>query len=126
LIGLRQQCLELGINWIIDADIRKFFDSISWTHLRAVLQRRVNDGTLLRLIGMWMHVGVLEEGQVVRSEDGTPQGAPVSPILANIFLHAVVDEESPGDLDPLWLMNTLAALAVFMARSPGWTTGFAL
>ena len=100
LIYLRQQCLELGINWIIDADIRKFFDTINWTHLRAVLQKRVNDGTLLRLIGMWMHVGVLEEGQVVRSEDGTPQGAPISPILANIFLHAVLDEWFQTEVKP--------------------------
>ena len=92
LTYLRQQCLELGINWIIDADIQKFFDNIKRAHLRAVLQKRVNDGAILRLIGMWLHVGVMEEGQVVRSEDGTPQGAPISPILANIFLHAVLDE----------------------------------
>jgi group II intron reverse transcriptase/maturase len=92
LTYLRQQCLELGINWIIDADIQKFFDTIGWDHLRAVLQKRVNDGTILRLIGMWMHVGVMEAGQVVSSENGTPQGAPISPILANIFLHTVLDE----------------------------------
>ena len=89
---LRQQCLELGINWIIDADIRKFFDTISWEQLRGILQKRVNDGAILRLIGMWLHVGVLEAGQVVNQELGTPQGAPVSPILANIFLHVVLDE----------------------------------
>ncbi len=92
IIELRQQCLELGINWIIDADIRKFFDTISWEELRKILQKRVNDGALLRLIGMWLHVGVLEEGQVVNQELGTPQGAPISPILANIFLHEVLDE----------------------------------
>ena len=92
LTYLRQQCLELGINWIIDADIQKFFDSIERTHLFEVLRRRVNDGAILRLIGKWLHVGVLEEGQLVRSEEGTPQGAPISPILANIFLHMVLDE----------------------------------
>jgi len=89
---LRDQCLKLGINWIIDADIAKFFDTIEPTHLRTILQRRVNDGAILRLIGMWMHVGVLEEGKVVRSETGTPQGGVISPILANIFLHTVLDE----------------------------------
>ena len=89
---LRDQCLKLGINWIIDADIAKFFDTIEPTHLRTILQRRVNDGAILRLIGMWMHVGVLEEGKVVRSERGTPQGGVISPILANIFLHTVLDE----------------------------------
>ena len=92
LIYVRQQCLKLGINWIIDADIRKFFDTISWEQLRAILQKRVNDGAILRLIGMWLHVGVLEAGQVVNQELGTPQGAPISPILANIFLHVVLDE----------------------------------
>jgi len=57
---LRDQCLKLGINWIIDADIAKFFDTIEPTHLRTILQRRVNDGAILRLIGMWLSVGVLE------------------------------------------------------------------
>ena len=92
IIELRQQCLKLGINWIIDADIRKFFDTIAWEQLRKILQKRVNDGAILNLIGMWLHVGVLEAGQVVNQELGTPQGAPISPILANIFLHEVLDE----------------------------------
>jgi group II intron reverse transcriptase/maturase len=92
LTYLRQQCLELGINWIIDADIAKFFDTISWEELRAILQKRVNDGAILRLIGMWLHVGVVEGDQVSNQEIGTPQGAPISPILANIFLHTVLDE----------------------------------
>ncbi len=92
IIDLRHQSLELGINWIIDADIRKFFDTISWEQLRKILQKRMNDGALLRLIGMWLHVGVLEAGHVVNQELGTPQGAPISPILANIFLHEVLDE----------------------------------
>jgi group II intron reverse transcriptase/maturase len=92
IMDLRQQCLKLGINWIIDADIRKFFDTISWEQLRKVLQKRVNDGAILRLLGMWLHVGVLEQGQVRNQELGTPQGAPISPVLANIFLHEVLDE----------------------------------
>jgi len=92
LTYLRQQCLDLGINWIIDADIAKFFDNIDRAHLRTVLQKRVNDGTILRLIGMWLNAGVMEAGQVESSENGTPQGAPISPILANIFLHTVLDE----------------------------------
>jgi group II intron reverse transcriptase/maturase len=100
LIYLRQQCLKRGINWIIDADIRKFFDTISWEQLRTILQRRMNDGAILRLIGMWLHVGVLESGQVVNQELGTPQGAPVSPILANIFLHVVLDEWFQNEVRP--------------------------
>ena len=100
VIYLRQQCLKLGINWIIDADIRKFFDTISWEQLRTILQKRMNDGTILRLIGMWLHVGVMEEGQVVNQEVGTPQGAPVSPILANIFLQVVLDEWFQNEVRP--------------------------
>jgi RNA-directed DNA polymerase len=100
LIYLRQQCLKLGINWIIDADIQKFFDTISWEHLRRILQKRVNDGSILRLIGMWVHVGVLEAGQVVTSEEGVPQGAPISPMLANIFLHVVLDEWFQKEVRP--------------------------
>jgi RNA-directed DNA polymerase len=92
LTYLRQQCLDLGINWIIDADIAKFFDNIDRAHLRTILQKRVNDGTILRLIGMWLNAGVMEAGEVESSENGTPQGAPISPILANIFLHTVLDE----------------------------------
>jgi group II intron reverse transcriptase/maturase len=100
IIELRQQCKELGINWIIDADIRKFFDTISWEQLRTILQKRMNDGAILRLIGMWLHVGVLEAGQVVNQELGTPQGAPISPVLANIFLHEVLDEWFEKEVRP--------------------------
>lgn len=100
LTYLRQQCLELGINWIIDADIQKFFDNIGPAQLRTILQKRVNDGAILRLIGMWLHVGVMEEGTVVSSEEGVPQGAPISPILANIFLHTVLDEWFQNEVKP--------------------------
>jgi group II intron reverse transcriptase/maturase len=100
LTYLRQQCLEHDINWIIDADIAKFFDTISWEQLRAILQKRVNDGAILRLIGMWLHVGVVEGDRITNQEIGTPQGAPISPILANIFLHAVLDEWFQEDVRP--------------------------
>jgi group II intron reverse transcriptase/maturase len=98
LTYVRQQCLEHDINWIIDADIAKFFDTISWEELRAILQKRVNDGAILRLIGMWLHVGVVEGDRVTNQEVGTPQGAPISPILANIFLHSVLDEWFHNDV----------------------------
>jgi group II intron reverse transcriptase/maturase len=100
LTYLRQQCLEHDINWIIDADIAKFFDTISWEELRAILQKRVNDGAILRLIGMWLHVGVVEGDRITNQEIGTPQGAPISPILANIFLHTVLDKWFQEDVRP--------------------------
>lgn len=77
-----------------------FFDTISWEQLRQILQRRMNDGTILKLIGMWLHVGVLEAGQVTSSDNGVPQGAPISPILANIFLHTVLDEWFQSEVRP--------------------------
>jgi group II intron reverse transcriptase/maturase len=111
LTYLRQQCLEQDINWVIDADIQKFFDTISWEELRTILQKRLNDGAILRLIGMWLHVGVVEGDQVSNQEIGTPQGAPISPILANIFLHTVLDEWFQKDVRPR--MNGNCFLARF-------------
>jgi RNA-directed DNA polymerase len=88
---LWQQLMAMGGGWIIDLDIRKFFDTVSRSHLREILKKRVCDGVLTRLIGKWLSAGVLEEGQVHYPERGTPQGGVVSPILSNIYLHEVLD-----------------------------------
>jgi len=105
LSDLRQQCLKLGIHWIVDADVAKFFDTIDHTQLMTVLKQRINDGAILRLIGKWLHVGVLEEGKVISSDKGTPQGGVISPILANIFLHTVLDEWFEADVRPCMAGN---------------------
>jgi RNA-directed DNA polymerase len=84
--------MNLGGDWIVDVDLRKFFDTIDHGHLREFLKRRVRDGVILRLIGKWLNAGVLEEGVLTIPDDGTPQGGVVSPLLANIFLHYVLDE----------------------------------
>lgn len=77
----------------MDMDISKFFDTISHRELLSIVRRRVVDRSILRLIGKWLTVGVVEEdGRVIRSKEGTPQGGEISPLLANIFLHYVVDE----------------------------------
>ena len=89
---LREQCLKLNINWIVDADIKGFFDNIIHEQLKEVIKQRVNDGGILRLIGKWLNAGVLEEGKLSYSESGTPQGGVISPLLANIFLHTVLDD----------------------------------
>jgi len=78
LTYLRKQCLELGINWILDIDIQKFFDSIDRKHLREILKQRVNDGAILRLIGKWLNAGILEAEKITRTENGTLQGAVIS------------------------------------------------
>jgi RNA-directed DNA polymerase len=88
---LREQCRAKNIAWIVDADVSKFFDTLVHRHLREFIQQRVNDGGLLRFIGKWLNAGVLDGGILTYSENGTPQGGVVSPMLANIFLHHVLD-----------------------------------
>ncbi len=92
LDSLWKQEMKLGGDWIVDVDLRKFFDTIDHGHLREFLKRRVRDGVILRLIGKWLNAGVLEDGVLTIPDDGTPQGGVISPLLANIFLHYVLDE----------------------------------
>jgi len=88
-----QTVLQKGkVNWVLDADISRFFDEISHKRLIAVIRQRVNDGRLLSLIAKWLKAGVVEEdGRRTYPRKGTPQGGVISPLLANIFLHEVVD-----------------------------------
>ena len=79
------------VNWIIDADIRAFFDRLSRDHLLRFLEHRIGDNRVLRLITKWLNAGVMEDGEWKDDLQGTPQGAVVSPILANVYLHYVLD-----------------------------------
>ena len=88
---LREKCHRYNINWIVDADVSGFFDNLDHGLLREIIKRRVNDGGLLRLIGKWLNAGVLDGEELYHPVQGTPQGGVVSPILANIFLHHVLD-----------------------------------
>ena len=92
LDALHESARWIAGGWVIELDIRKYFDSIDHERLREVLHQRVRDGVILRLIGKWLNAGVMEGGQLRRSETGTPQGGVISPLLANIFLHTVLDE----------------------------------
>jgi group II intron reverse transcriptase/maturase len=92
--------MNLGCCWIVDVDLRKFFDTIDHGHLREFLKRRVRDGVILRLIGKWLNAGVLEDGVLTTPEHGTPQGGVVSPLLANIVLHYVLDEWFAKEVRP--------------------------
>lgn len=78
--------------WVLDVDVRKYFDSIDRTRLREFLGKRVTDGVVRRLIDKWLKAGVLEDGQLCYPDTGTPQGGVISPCLANVFLHYVLDE----------------------------------
>jgi RNA-directed DNA polymerase len=77
---LREQCRQLTITWRVDAEVSGCFDTLDWSHLRAFMQQRVKDGGLVRLIGTWLHAGVLEAGALSSPDTGTPQGGVVSPI----------------------------------------------
>ena len=77
--------------WVIDADITGYFDNIDHGKLREILDQRVRDGVLRRAIDKWLKAGVFEDGSVSYSDRGTPQGGVISPLLANIYLHEVLD-----------------------------------
>jgi RNA-directed DNA polymerase len=79
------------VNWIIDADIRGFFDNISHEWLMKFVEHRIADKRMLRLLKKWLRAGVSEDGEWSPSKVGTPQGAVISPLLANVFLHYVLD-----------------------------------
>lgn len=74
-----------NVSWIVDADIRSFFDTVSHEWLSKFVEHRIGDPRIVRLIGKWLKAGTLEEGRLVASEEGTPQGAVISPLLANIY-----------------------------------------
>lgn len=83
--------MGMGGGWVLEIDIRKFFDTLDHAHLRNILGQRVRDGVLVRLIGKWLNAGVLESGSVTLPEAGSPQGGVISPLLANVYLHEVLD-----------------------------------
>jgi RNA-directed DNA polymerase len=91
LESFRSKLMDSGGGWVLEVDIRKFFDNLDHGHLRKFLQLRVRDGVLLRLIGKWLNAGVTEDGSVSYPDAGTPQGGVISPLLSNIFLHYVLD-----------------------------------
>jgi RNA-directed DNA polymerase len=79
------------MNWVLEADIQSFFDNVDRTALREMLQERVADGSLLRLVGKCLHVGVLDGEEFSTPDTGTAQGSILSPLLGNIYLHYVLD-----------------------------------
>jgi retron-type reverse transcriptase len=92
--------MQMGGGWLLEVDIKSFFDTLDHQHLQELLRRRVGDGVLLRLIGKWLNAGVLHDGVFTRPEAGTPQGGVISPLLANIYLHEVLDEWVEKEVKP--------------------------
>ncbi len=98
--ALWQELMNVGGGWVIEVDIESFFDSVSHEHLRSFLDQRVTDGILRRVIHKWLKAGVMKQGAWKRSERGTPQGGVISPLLANIYLHHVLDEWFETEVQP--------------------------
>jgi group II intron reverse transcriptase/maturase len=89
-----QTTMSIAGGWVLEVDIRQFFDTLDHKHLREFVSRRIRDGVLRRLVGKWLKAGVMEGSELSFSETGTPQGGVISPLLANIYLHYVLDEWS--------------------------------
>jgi RNA-directed DNA polymerase len=92
-------CLE-STSCILELDITSYFDSIVREQLIEMIERRISDGSILRLIRKWINVGVIDEGRLLVSETGTGQGQVISPLLANVYLHFVLDEWLEKDVKP--------------------------
>ena len=97
---LREQCLVQKVEWILEVDLRKFFDTVGHQYLRELLGRRVQDGVITRLVGKWLQAGVWEKGTVNYPAEGTPQGGVASPLLSNIYLHEVLDKWFVASVQP--------------------------
>ena len=91
LEALWQGMMGMGGGWVIDLDICRYFDSIDRQQLRTILDQRVRDGVIRRVLGKWMKAGVMESGTVHYPLAGTPQGGVISPLLSNLYLHEVLD-----------------------------------
>lgn len=91
LDALNAALIKRKINWVLDADVRRFFDSVDHEWLLRMVAHRIADPRVLRLIRQWLRAGVLEGGKWFKTLEGTPQGAGISPILANIFLYYSLD-----------------------------------
>ena len=100
LEGFWQQMMKMGGGWVVEVDIKSFFDTLGHQHLQQLIRGRVRDGVLLRLIGKWLNAGVEEAGSVSYPEAGTPQGGVSSPLLSNIYLHEVLDKWVETEVKP--------------------------
>jgi group II intron reverse transcriptase/maturase len=91
LEALWRAMMNVGGGWVLEIDIRHFFDSVGHGHLRAILEQRVRDGVIRRTIDKWLNAGVQHDGTIRYPDGGTPQGGVISPLLANVYLHEVLD-----------------------------------
>ncbi len=85
------ETMKMGGGWVLDADIKGFFDTLDHRVIQDLLRKRVRDGVVTRLVGKWLNAGVMEDGALSYPKSGTPQGGVISPLLANVYLHNVLD-----------------------------------
>jgi group II intron reverse transcriptase/maturase len=88
---LWESAMEMGGCWVLEVDIKSYFDTVGHAFLREFVRKRVRDGVVLRTIGKWLKAGVMEGGTIHYPKEGTPQGGVISPLLSNIYLHEVLD-----------------------------------
>jgi RNA-directed DNA polymerase len=100
LLEIRRGIMGRRGRWVLEVDVRRYFDSIDHAKLRELLARRVTDGVVRRLIDKWLKAGVMERGQLSFPDSGTPQGGVISPALSNVFLHYVLDEWFAEQVQP--------------------------
>ena len=107
------------VNWVLDADIRSFFDLVDHEWLLRMVAHRIADPRILRLIRQWLEAGILESDEWYETDKGTPQGAGISPLLANIFLHYV-----PRPLGPSMAPPTCARSVSIVRYADDFVMGF--
>jgi group II intron reverse transcriptase/maturase len=100
LRAVDRMAMHEGTKWILEADIQAYFDSIDRSKLREMLQKRVADGSLMRLVGKCLHVGVLDGAEFLKPDEGTVQGSVISPLLGNVYLHYVLDLWFENEVKP--------------------------
>jgi RNA-directed DNA polymerase len=114
-VGIRRK----KVSWVLDADIRDFFTSLDWGWLERFLEHRIADRRVLRLIQKWLRAGVIEDGEWSKIEEGTAQGASVSPLLANVYLHYVFDLWADH-----WRRRYARGEVIFVRFADDWVAGF--
>ncbi|MFV2058705.1 MAG: group II intron reverse transcriptase/maturase [Thiohalomonadales bacterium] len=97
---IRDACYQTQVSTIIDADVSKFFDKMPHVHIHDILRKRMNDGKIHRYIGKWLNAGVVEKDNIHYPDCGSPQGGCISPLIANIFLHDVLDDWFVNEVKP--------------------------
>jgi len=117
---LWRETMNMGGCWLVEVDIQKFFDTLDHARLREILRQRIRDGVVLRLIGKWLNAGVFEAGATTYPDRGTPQGGVISPLLANVYLHEVLDVWFERDIKP-----RLSGSAFLIRYADDFVMGFA-